>query len=136
MEKRKNAEGTRLSHRIHTRVTTEKYEELSELMRQSRNIHSLSELLRSILNNKKIMVETYDASLDKVMAELSGIRKELQAIGMNINQVTHRFHTEDLPEGKLFQAMEIVKLYQHTDLKVTELFSVIAKLSERWLPEL
>lgn len=90
--------------------------------------------MRYILDERAIVVHTHDNSLDKVMEELSGIRKELQAIGVNINQVTHRFHLEDLPEAKLFQAREIVKLYQQTDLKVSKLFELIANLSELWLP--
>lgn len=135
MDKRKGNKEVVLTHRIHTRLTKEKYDELNALLKQSRGLHSLSELLRHILDHKIIVTRSYDASLDRVMEELSAIRKELQAIGVNINQVTRRFHTEDLPEGKLFQALEIAKLYQQADLKVTELFAVIAKLSEKWLPK-
>jgi len=131
---RNRGESKLLKCRIHTRITKDKYDELNKLLQQSRSIHSLSELLRHILDNRKIIVHSYDASFDKVMAELSAIRTELHAIGVNINQVTHKFHMEDLPEGRLFQALELVKLYQQTDLKVSELFSVIAKLSEKWLP--
>jgi hypothetical protein len=132
---RKSEEEQLLVCRIHTRVTQKKYDELTAMLDNARGIRSHSELLRDILENKKIVVQLHDASLDKVMEELSGIRKELQAIGININQVTHKFHIEDLAEGKLFQALEIVKLYQQTDLKVTHLFEVIAKLSEQWLPK-
>lgn len=135
MKEKKNDERRQLSYRIHTRLTKEKYDELSVLLKQSRSLHSLSELLRNILDNKKIIIETYDTSLDKVMEELSAIRKELQAIGININQVARAFHQTDMPEEKLFHALEIVKLYQQTDLKVTELFIIIATLSEKWLPK-
>lgn len=124
-----------LTCRIHTRVTQSKFDELNTLLTKSRGIHSLSELMRYILDERSIVVHTHDNSLDKVMEELSGIRKELQAIGVNINQITHRFHVEELPEAKLFQATEIVKLYQQTDLKVSKLFEVIANLSELWLPK-
>ena len=123
-----------LTHRVHTRITKAKYDELNALLQQSRCLHSLSELLRHILDHKAIVTRSYDASLDKVMEELSGIRKELQAIGININQVTHRFHIEELPAGKLYQALELVKLYQQTDAKVTALLGIISKLSQQWLP--
>lgn len=124
----------KLNCRVHTRITQAKFDELITLLSNSRGIRSLSELMRNILDERIIMVHTYDNSLDKVMGELSSIRKELQSIGVNINQVTHRFHLEELEEAKLFHATEIVKLYQQTDLKVSKLFEIIANLSEIWLP--
>jgi hypothetical protein len=129
---RKRKEIDRLEYRVFTRISKEKYEELEKLLQGSR-CKTISELLRHILENRKIVVEHYDSSLDKVMEQLSGIRKEIQSIGININQVTHYFHLAKEPESKIFNALEIVKLYQQTDLKVTELFSIVAKLSELWL---
>lgn len=131
---RKRKEIDRLDYRVFTRISKEKYEELAAILQQSR-CKTISELLRHILEDRKITLETYDVSLDKVMEQLSGIRKEIQSIGININQVTHYFHLAKEPESKIFNALEIVKLYQQTDLKVTELFSVVAKLSELWLPK-
>lgn len=116
------------------RIDQQKYDELISLLEKSR-CRSMSELIRSILHQQKITVVTHDSSLDKVMESLSSIRKELQSIGININQVTHRFHLESQPQGRLFQALEIAKLYQQTEERVTELFSVIAKISEQWLPK-
>lgn len=134
MTKRKGGR-VKLSHRIHTRITPQKYEELTRLLEQSQGLHSHSELLRHILDNKEIKVKYYDTSLDKTMEELSAVRKELQAIGININQVVRRFHTEQFPESRFLQAMELVKLFQQSDLKVTYLFNIIARISEQWLPE-
>lgn len=134
MKDRKKGETRPLTYRVEARVTEDKYQELTALLGKSRH-RTMSELVRDILYNQKIIVETYDASLDKVMERLSAIRSELHAIGVNINQVTHHFHAAQSPEGKLFNALEVAKLYQQTDLKVTELFSVIAKLSELWLPK-
>jgi hypothetical protein len=131
---RKRKEIDRLDYRVFTRISKEKYEELVAILQQSR-CKTISELLRHILEDRKITLETYDVSLDKVMEQLSGIRKEIQSIGININQVTHYFHLAKEPESKIFNALEIVKLYQQTDLKVTELFSIVAKLSELWLPK-
>ncbi len=131
---RKRKEIDRLEYRVFTRISKEKYEELVAILQQSR-CKTISELLRHILDDRKITLETYDVSLDKVMEQLSGIRKEILSIGININQVTHYFHSAKEPESKIFNALEIVKLYQQTDLKVTELFSIVAKLSELWLPK-
>ncbi len=124
----------RFTHRIHTRITAKKLEELQSLQLRSQGIKSLSELLRNILDNKKIVVLSRDASLDMLMEELSKIRQQIQAIGVNINQVTKRFHNASGAEAKLFSAMEITRLYQQTDLKVTELLGIISNLSKVWLP--
>src|SRR5690625_1084951 len=131
---KKKRRSERLDYRVFTRISKEKYEELNQMLQHSR-CKTISELLRHILENKKIVVEHYDSSLDKVMEQLSGIRKELHAIGININQVTHYFHGAKSAEAKLYNAMEIAKLYQHTDRKINELFSIVTQLSELWLPK-
>jgi hypothetical protein len=135
MGKGESAADKRLTCRIHTRITQEKYNELSVLMKQSRGIHSLSELLRSILDNKKIVVQTYDTTMDKITEQLAGIRKELLAIGININQATRALHQACLSEEQLLQAKKILKDFRQANLKIIELFTVIDKLSERWLPK-
>src|ERR1700744_4122482 len=122
--KEKREKGKHLPCRIHTRLTQEKFDELTDLLKRSRSLHSKSELVRYILENRKIVTVNYDASLDKVMEELSTIRKELQAIGININQVTRQFHMQDSSEGRLIKALEITQLFQQTDLKITEIFSL------------
>ena len=131
---RKRKENDRLEYQVFTRISKEKYEELTAMLQSSR-CKTMSELLRHILENRKIVVEHYDSSLDKVMEQLSGIRKELHAIGININQLTHYFHGAKTAEARLYNAMEITKLYQQADLKVSELFEVIGTLSELWLPK-
>lgn len=116
------------------RISKEKYDELNHLLTSSR-LRTMSELLRHILENRKVIIEHYDNTFDKVMAELSRIQKEIRAIGVNINQVTRKFHAQPWPQAMLVNALEITKLYQQTDQKVTELFSIIENLSQKWLPE-
>lgn len=131
MKERKSGQ---LKYKVFSRINKKKYDELQSMLASSR-CRTISELLRQILEEGKITIITHDGTLDKVMEQLSGIRKELQSIGININQITHRFHIEDQPEGKIFQALEIAKLFQQTEQKVTELFTIISKISEQWLPE-
>jgi len=73
--------------------------------------------------------------LDKTMEQLSGIRKELQAIGVNINQATRKLHQTDFNTEQLIQAQEILKGFQHTEAKINVLFELIDNLSEKWLPK-
>jgi len=51
-----------------------------------------SELLRAIVTRERIFFYYMDATLDLPMNELAMIRKQITAIGYNINQMTHRFH--------------------------------------------
>ena len=132
MKAQENEAKQSLTHRIHTRITKEKYDELTDLLNRSPNIQSHSELLRNILDHQQIRVENYDASQDKFMEELCNIRRELQSIGVNINQVTRSFHIESLPDGKLSQALEITKIFQETQLKVNQLLTFIAQNTESW----
>lgn len=120
-----------LPHIIPIRLSGAKFSEFKSLLASSR-CRSMSELLRKILDNRKITIETRDITFQDITEELGQIRKEIHAIGVNINQVTRHFHCEKLPEQRLLQLMEITRLYQQTDLKVTELFTLIAKLSELW----
>lgn len=126
-------EREKLEYKVFARLGKRKYEELRALLERSHH-RTMSALLRDILMQKQITVKVHDASLDITMEELCRIRTELHAIGTNINQVTRRFHTEQLPGAQLNSALEIAKLYQQTDMKVSELFIIIAKLSEKWLP--
>lgn len=121
-----------LTHRIHTRITKEKYDELTAILARSINVHSHSELLRNILDNEKIKVETYDTSFDKFIEEISLVRKEVQAIGININQVARHFHREDAAEAKVALAIEICECYRQADQKITQLLTLISKISETW----
>ncbi len=132
MKAQSNEEKKSLTHRIHTRITKEKYDELTALLGRSINVHSHSELLRNILDHEKIRTETYDTSFDKFIEEISQVRKEVQAIGININQVARYFHMEGAGDGKVIRALEITELYRQADQKITQLLTLISKISERW----
>lgn len=123
-----------MQHRITFRLGTKDLERLDALLAES-SCMSYSELIRKQLFKGRITIHTHDRTLDMVMETLSGIRTELHAIGININQVTRRFHTEKLPESRLVRALEIQELNKYTGLKVEELLEIIHKLSERWLQE-
>jgi hypothetical protein len=124
----------RLDYKIFTRVGRKKYDELLSLLRNS-DSRTISALLRYILEHEKIIIYTHDNTLDKTMEELSGIRKELQAIGININQVTRKLHQADLNEEQLILAEKILNDFQNTGDKINVLFAIIDNLSEKWLPK-
>jgi hypothetical protein len=83
---------------IGLRLTGDEYGVLEGRWQKS-TVKKLSEFVRRVLFGKVITVKTRNASLDDFMAELILLKKELNAIGVNFNQATHRLHTLDhLPQ--------------------------------------
>lgn len=134
MRRDKSRVGADFKRTVIARISEQKYEELGEMLGSSR-LRTMSELLRDILDNRKITLEYYDKTVDKVMLELSGIRRELQSIGVNINQVTKRFHVQDWSGAMLTNAGEIAGLYQQVDLRMEKLYDVIDQIAQKWLQE-
>ena len=126
--------GEELPYKVFTHLGKEKYEELLTMLTSS-HCRTMSALLRDILTNKKITIRTRDETLDKVMEQLSAIRKELHAVGININQITRQFNIYSDFEHRMFFATGAAEKYEKVGAKVDELLVLIAKLSQKWLPE-
>ncbi len=92
MSREKAGEKKNLRYEIKTRVNDQKFRELSELLDKTR-CHTMSELVRNILYNRPVKVFAIDETFHQQMEELSAIRKELKAIGININQITRYFNS-------------------------------------------
>jgi hypothetical protein len=116
---------------IRTRVSQDTYERLTGLIGQS-DCHSIGEVARRILSKEKIVAFTIDRSFDPIVEELCRIRREINAIGININQVTHAFHADDAPGRRVAEALKIVKQYNEVGDKVAELLGVISQVTKKW----
>jgi hypothetical protein len=53
----------------------------------------MSEYIRSVLLEKPITVNYRDKSMDEMLEELSLLRKELNAIGNNLNQAVRQINS-------------------------------------------
>lgn len=123
-----------LNNQVKTRVSDAKFKELTRLLEKS-NYQNMSELVRAILYKQPIRVATYDGSLDKLMPELARIRKELKAIGVNINQITHALNSTQDREQKLFHALGAAEQYGQIGSRVEELLLLISQIAKLWLPK-
>lgn len=121
-----------LSHNIIIRITETAFKRL-EKMRQQSNSLSIAEVARKILSGQKIRLFYHDISLNPVMEELAMIRKELKAIGININQITRSFNQDKAETHRAFYVLKVADLYKKADEKVDRLLVIISKLAERWL---
>ncbi|GGF44566.1 plasmid mobilization protein [Echinicola rosea] len=119
------------TYRKTVRFKAEEYRKLERLLEQSAGCRNLSELLRSMLFERAITVNTRNASLDEVKGELVAIKTALHKIGVNINQLVHYFHAHPEPKNKRFYARKVMPLYAKVGGLVSKLLLVLDRLSKR-----
>jgi hypothetical protein len=123
-----------LTHFVRTRVTEKVYLRLDKISRNS-DCHSVGGVARKILSQEKITLFYKDMTLNAAMEELALIRKELRAIGVNINQITRSFNQDKTENKRTFYVLKAADHYQKIDTKVDELLIIISKLAGKWLQE-
>ncbi len=121
-----------LKHLIRTRVDDRTYKRLEKLINDS-DCRSIGEVARKILSNEQIKCFYRDVSLSGPMEELALIRKEIKAIGININQQTHKFHIAETPTERAFHHIKTTAEYKRIEAKIDRLLAIISKLAGRWL---
>lgn len=132
MAQRKYNKSEPLDQLIGVRVSTLFYNKL-EALRKDSNCKTLGEFARQILQHEEIIWYHKDATMDGVAAELAGIKKELKAIGTNINQVTRFLNSTAVPSQKIFDALKILDEYKKINDKVENLLTIISNL--KWSPK-
>lgn len=132
MRNKKQQKEERLTHLVRTRVTETTHKRLMEL-KQNSNCSTIGEVARKILSREKIACFYIDVTMNAPMEELATIRKELKAIGININQQTRYFHTSKNDTQRAFYFMKTAALYNDVDLRVNRLLDLVGKMSIKWL---
>lgn len=121
-----------LTHPIIMRVNEKQFKKLEQIQANS-NCQSLGEVVRKILQKQRILYFHKDISLNGPMEELASIRKELKAIGHNINQLTRNFHIAKHAGQQNFFILKVAERYEEVEEKVDRLLIIISQLSEKWL---
>jgi hypothetical protein len=121
-----------LTHPIIVRVNEHTFKRLEKIQTHS-NCQSIGEVARNILSKEKILMLTRDVTMNAPMEELASIRKELKAIGVNINQQTHHFHTSENEAQRSFYFMRTSDLYKNVGEKVDRLLEIVTQMSMKWL---
>lgn len=132
MTRRKVKDEDRLTRKIGLRVSTPFYHKMKGWLAKS-NCRSVAELARHIIYKERIIFYTKDATMDGVAAELAGIKKELRAIGVNINQVTKYFNSKALPSAKIFEALKILDEYKKVTVKCDAVLAGVEKISNKMI---
>jgi hypothetical protein len=120
-----------LTYKVGVRFDQKTHNKLKQWVAQS-NAATIGELIRKIITQERVIFYTKDITMAEPLNELIKIRKELNAIGININQVTHAFHIADSQTQKLSQAMGIIKQYSTVCEKIEQLWTLITEISKQW----
>ena len=134
MARKKSTEPEKILSRVlRIRLTDTAFQRLEKISKCS-DCRTVGEAARKILSKEKITLFYKDITLNSAMEELALIRKELRAIGININQVTKAFHTDKREHAQHIQVIKILKLYQDVEGKTDNLLTLVNQLAEKWLP--
>lgn len=117
--------------RITIRLTEQEYQKLLQGLKQSVD-RKLSDHARKLLSGKPVKMLVRNQSMDVFTEEMAVLRKELNALGNNFNQVVKRINSVlDLPQLQ-FWLKTAEGLQQQLLLNVTGIQSKINQFSAQW----
>lgn len=120
-----------LKYKVGVRFDEKTYNKLKSWVEQT-NASTVGELVRKIITKEKVTFYVRDISMEEPTAELIRIRKEINAIGVNINQLTREHQNEGVLDERLLQAVRIYELYQKVTDKVNEVWKEVNEMSRKW----
>lgn len=134
MPRKKSADQEKILSRVlRIRLTDAAFKRLEKISKSS-DCRTVGEAARKILSQEKITLFYKDVTLNSAMEELALVRKELRAIGININQITKAFHSDKREQSQIIQVSKVMLLYEKVEAKTERLLVIINRLAEKWLP--
>lgn len=119
---------------ISFRVKPKEYEKIHGHFSKS-TYRKLSEYARNVLLQKPVIIRTRNESADQFLQEMLLLKKELNSIGNNYNQVVKKLHTLNHDSEVRHWLSEHERLH-HTILQQQEIiFSKVDKIYRQWLSE-
>jgi len=127
--KEQNSNRTRI---VGLRLTPDEYAKIEKKWKAS-TCRKLSDYVRRSLFEKPIVTTYRSSSQDDLMAELTRLRSELNAVGNNFNQAVKKLHT--LSQIAEFRSWLIAYKVEKKILsnKVDEVRNNVKKILEIWL---
>lgn len=117
---------------IGLRLTVQEYDKIDKKWKAS-TCRKLSDYVRRSLFDKPIVTTYRNRSQDDTLVELTKLRKELNAVGNNFNQVVKKLHTlQQISEFRMWLIRyEVEKKVMQS--KLEEVRNNIKKILEIWL---
>ncbi|MGE7775242.1 plasmid mobilization relaxosome protein MobC [Chitinophaga sp. NPDC101104] len=134
MGRQKTPEDVALKYGVKTRVDEKTNARLRELLAKSRH-RNMAELLRHILMERPIAIYSVDQSVGAVIEELSRLRKQIDKIGININQVVRDYNSTTSRTTRYNLAMDLTELQTEITNHLKQLEPHIQVLTRIWLRE-
>jgi hypothetical protein len=117
---------------ISFRVKPEEYDQINGHFKAT-TYRKLSEYARNVLLNKPVNVKVRNQSADEILSVMLQLKKELNAIGNNFNQVVHKLHTLDrIPEFRSWIMLNETTR-QSVEKKITEIKFRMDEIYKQWL---
>lgn len=120
------------SKMVVVRMNEQEFRQLKKLQRQTieKNIGSY---LRKVSLQKPVTVRYRNESADDFLLDMLNLKKELNAIGNNVNQAVHKLHIlEKIPEFRSW-VQQYDSLQKVLISKVEEIKNRMHQLYEQWL---
>ncbi len=123
---------TKRTRVVGIRLTAEEFNIIEKKI-ENTTFRKLSEYLRAVLFNGKVVTTYRNRSADDLIAELSMLRQEINRIGVNFNQSVKKLHVlQDEPAFKRW--LLVHELEKKTMVnKLDEIKIQIRKIAELWL---
>ena len=117
---------------LQVRLTPEELKSIKESASNSTS-RKFSDYIRKVILSKPIILIHRNQSLDEFMTEMIALKNELNAIGINYNQLIKRLHSlEHLQEIKAWLLIN-ESTRQILVKKVSEIKSKIYQINDQWL---
>lgn len=126
------SDNNKRTRRITLRLTPGEYELLERKWKET-TCRKLSGYLRSVIFGEPVVKVYRNRSMDDLIGELTRLRRELNHVGHNFNQVTKKLHTID--EATALKAWLISYEVQRKTLfsKMDSINQQVAKIAQEWL---
>jgi hypothetical protein len=114
------------------RMNDNEFEQVENFKKKSTD-RSLSTYVRKVVLQKPVLINYRNQSADDFLKDMLELKKELNAIGNNFNQVVHKLHILDkIPEFRVW-VNHYDGLHRSLVSKVEEIKLRMNQLYEQWL---
>jgi len=117
---------------LHIRLTPDELKTISS-NHQRTTSRELSAFARKRLLEEPLTYYTRSASLDEGLRELVQLRKELNAIGNNLNQQTKKLNSFTVAPGLSVMLERLKPVREQVNKQLTGINNAINQLAKQWL---